>query len=534
MTFFSWISPTDDSRSLVELIVLNIGLHAEILSPRTFSMFVVHALILTFATTPLVLLFYPSRYRVHLRLDKKMAGDETAHASKSCSDEEYKSRFAIVLDKIEALPAAMTLAQLIEPPVSAPTFTTINSDEKTSDAMSSHSSSPMTIEVLRLMELTNRTSAVLRSQEAGTLIYNDPVVSVFRTFGQLNNFNVSANLSVVNFAEFPEAIANHVAATASQMVIIPWARGATSVLLEDESPGTGGQQVGARNPFDGVFHKTTVEDQTSSIVYSEFIRNVFAQSPSDIALFVDRGIATAPAGASPQYIFLPFLGGPDDRLALMFLVQLCERASVSASVVRIAKSDEPWAEHTNAMDGKEGSVPSSPGGLLPHAVSCTQLPHTFPFSQELFQQTMAAADTIYGHHNTQMRLNSDTADSLLWDSLVDPTSSRPANVAAALARIEFRTESSPAPLRRITELAKAEASASTARLASERTLIVFIGRSRRLAVEALGGELLALTAELGQTFSSSVPKTLGNVGAALVATNVKASLLVLQAAPSAR
>ena len=145
----------------------------------------------------------------------------------------------------------------------------------------------MTIEVLRLMELTNRTSAVLRSQEAETLILNDPVVSVFRTFGQLNNFNVSANLSVVNFAEFPEAIANHVTATESQMVIIPWARGATSVLDEADA----GQQVGARNPFDGVFHKTAVQDQTSSIVYSEFIRNVFAKSPSDIALFVDRGIA---------------------------------------------------------------------------------------------------------------------------------------------------------------------------------------------------------------------------------------------------
>ena len=34
--------------SLVELIVLNIGLQAGVLDTRTFSMFVLHALVLTF------------------------------------------------------------------------------------------------------------------------------------------------------------------------------------------------------------------------------------------------------------------------------------------------------------------------------------------------------------------------------------------------------------------------------------------------------------------------------------------------------
>lgn len=347
-----------DLHSLVELIVLNIGLQANILTPRAFSMFVVHALILTFMTTPLVLLFYPSKYRIHLRGEKKVTGDEVTHSQKPSSDDENITRFAIVLDKIEALPAAMTLSQLLESP--SATSSTPNYDEKASVTTSGQSQSTTTIEVLRLMELTNRTSAVLRSQEAETLILNDPVVSVFRTFGQLNNFNVSANLSVVNFAEFPEAIANHVTATESQMVIIPWARGATSVLDEANA----GQQVGARNPFDGVFHKTTVQDQTSSIVYSEFIRNVFAKSPSDIALFVDRGIITAPAGPSPQHIFLPFLGGPDDRLALTFLVQLCRRPSVSATVVRVTRDEETPVD---------GSVPALPIGTLPHSVSCLRL-----------------------------------------------------------------------------------------------------------------------------------------------------------------
>jgi hypothetical protein len=44
--------------SLVELIVLNVGLQAGILSQRVFTMFVVMALITTFLTTPIVTFLY--------------------------------------------------------------------------------------------------------------------------------------------------------------------------------------------------------------------------------------------------------------------------------------------------------------------------------------------------------------------------------------------------------------------------------------------------------------------------------------------
>ena len=346
----------------MELIVLNIGLQANILTTTTFSMFVVHALILTFMTTPLVLLFYPAKYRVHHKSEKK-DGEEAAVPSQSSSPDGHKTRFAIVLDKMEALPPAMTLSQLLQSPHVASrssVFSSIN--EKAIEAGFDitdvhHPSSAITIEALRLMELTSRTSAVLRSQEAESLIYNDPVVSVYRTFGQLNNFQVSANLSVVNFDEFPETIANHVTETKSQMVIIPWPRGAVSV--SDDGSHDHGLHATTRNPFDGAFHRTTAQDQTNSFVYSEYIRKVFASSPSDTALFVDRGVVNPPTGATRQHLFLAFFGGPDDRLALSFLVQLCERPSVTATVVRLIKTDP--------------SISTPPQAALsptPHQASC--------------------------------------------------------------------------------------------------------------------------------------------------------------------
>ena len=54
-------------------------------------MFVVHALILTFMTTPLVLLFYPARYRVHQQGIKENAGDKTSTDVKRLSDDVKES-----------------------------------------------------------------------------------------------------------------------------------------------------------------------------------------------------------------------------------------------------------------------------------------------------------------------------------------------------------------------------------------------------------------------------------------------------------
>jgi hypothetical protein len=66
---------------------LNIGFQANILESRTFSMFVVHALILTFMTTPLCFFFYPANTKLRLvrsvspimpkKLDRRVENVET-------------------------------------------------------------------------------------------------------------------------------------------------------------------------------------------------------------------------------------------------------------------------------------------------------------------------------------------------------------------------------------------------------------------------------------------------------------------------
>lgn len=291
-------------------------------------MFVVHAIVLTFITTPLTLLFYPPKYRTSAIDPSPHVGDKEAVQAprKSLGDDEARTKFTLVLDKIEQIPAAMTLSQLLQPGKLSSTTAGSLPDSP----LDSRPPPYISIDAFRLIELTNRTSAVFKSQVADELVHNDPVLSVFRTFGSLNELVVSTSLSVVNHEDFASSIATHVRDSNSQMVILPWARGATTV--SDDLARTGD----ARNPFDGAFQKTSTQDQTSSVIYSEYIRQVFLNSPSDVALFVDRGGPSHHGGQS--HIFLPFFGGPDDRLALTFLVQLASSPLVKATVVRVKKT----------------------------------------------------------------------------------------------------------------------------------------------------------------------------------------------------
>lgn len=92
-------------------------------------------------------------------------------------------------------------------------------------------------------------------------------------------------------------------------------------------------------------------------------------------------------------------------------------------------------------------------------------------------------------------------------------------------------ENTNRPLQTIIRLAKEEVAGSAT--GAGWTPIVFAGRSRRMAVESLSTELKVVIASTGSSINSSVSKTLGDVGAALIAAGVEASLLVVQAAGSA-
>jgi len=148
--------------------------------------------------------------------------------------------------------------------------------------------------------------------------------------------------------------------------------------------------------------------------------------------------------------------------------------------------------------------------------------------------TTGFPDTMYGNATTQTRLQSETADSITWARYASASSPQDSEdggrrascgeLSEALSRVAFEELASPEPL---------HAALHRARLL-QRSVIVVVGRSRRLAVEDHHAELGALEAE--QHGAGAVPvradvrKTVGDVGTAFVMAGIDANLLVMQAA----
>jgi len=79
-----------NTRGLVELIVLNLGMKAGILNTRTFSVMVIMCLFTTFITSPIVALIYPPHLRVEAKPThtevKSSSPDEAVQTSKTRAD----------------------------------------------------------------------------------------------------------------------------------------------------------------------------------------------------------------------------------------------------------------------------------------------------------------------------------------------------------------------------------------------------------------------------------------------------------------
>jgi hypothetical protein len=371
-------------------------------------MFVLEALVLTFVTTPLVTWLYPLHRRRRISaagvFDHVADHEATAKAAeKALSEGEFKTRFTVVLDKLEHVAGMMALTQLVQPAARPLNGHRITASLDPSTSLGDASSPPRVIvtEALRLIELSDRVSAVMKSSASECLLRTDAVLSIFRIFGQLNGIRVTPSLSVVKLDDLAYSVVEHARNFGSHMIFLPWLPPVHDPLIGDEPPQTTlsrtpTQQAVAlpaspaglvssptthssssHNPFELLFYPSNLKSTAASsawthhtaadvgnsiaVLHSQFVRGVFAKSTTDVALFVDQSttLSLGSEGLRHQHVFLPFFGGPDDRLALEFVVQICANPRIRGTVVRITKTDGSSSDDLGAVDEIGTSAPAS-------------------------------------------------------------------------------------------------------------------------------------------------------------------------------
>ncbi|OJI79681.1 hypothetical protein ASPTUDRAFT_194472 [Aspergillus tubingensis CBS 134.48] len=377
-------------KGLVELIVLNIGLQARILSTRTFTMFVVMALVTTFATTPLTVALYPKWYQVKVErwrrgeIDWKTGNPIPSDArtdSIALAKEQQRAlpiRKLLVYLRLDGLSSICTLAALLSPnrpalpkqhpdtlaspdPAAEETATPTKKTEEEDQDEDQDPKPTLQVHGVRLLELTDRDSSVMTVSELDQHHYPlwDPVVNTFRAFGQWHDLSIVAGVSVVPEHSYADTVVSMARDDSTDLLLLPWSE--TGSMSEHHSL-----------DLSSVLDDPIATRFVASAPYTAFAESVLRNVRCNVGLLVertprirnngrglrdkpslgglsihsgnlnlgggiggDRGLAVVPTTRKAHHILLPYFGGKDDRFAVRLVLQLIRNDQVTATVVHV-------------------------------------------------------------------------------------------------------------------------------------------------------------------------------------------------------
>lgn len=470
------------------------------------------ALVTTFATTPLTTALYPPWYRKKLAAWKRgeldwdgnlldqdnqsSEADTTAYQKDEASD----IRRLLVYLKLESLPSLFTFLSLLggDRPESAnrvhPRKGAGRQPEETTPLLQKKR---LEVHGLRILELTERLSSVMKDSEIEDVSTKDPVVNSFHSFGQLNNVAVSGNVEIVPEDSYAEMLLRSASEQASDMVFLPWSE---SGKLSETSNTTAALEHSRQHMLENGAHSRFVATflKAAPCHTAVFVNNGFGGAPANrehgaltrsksrVSLRSNHGLPSAALADLSHHIFFPFFGGADDRTALRFVLRLARNTNVTATILLMEVEQASTSAEVELM-------PTQSKGSRKDEVKVTA-----SASQETFFEQEKGFFVS------------------MKDSLPHELESR----------VLFETFSSSQPLNDTVSRARSEVGLS----AKNSGDLVVLGRGRDSRV-SFRKELHRLLATVGLTNSvgSEVSQSLGDVAQAVLATEIKASLLVIQA-----
>lgn len=354
-------------------------------------MFVVMALVTTFATTPLTVALYPKWYQVKVErwrrgeIDWKTGNPIPSDArtdSIALAKEQQRAlpvRKLLVYLRLDGLSSICTLAALLSPnrpplpkqhpdtlaspdPAAEETATPTNKTEEDQDQEDDQDPKPtLQVHGVRLLELTDRDSSVMTVSELDHLHYPlwDPVVNTFRAFGQWHDLSIVAGVSVVPEHSYADTVVSMARDDSTDLLLLPWSE--TGSMSEHHSL-----------DLSSVLDDPIATRFVASAPYTAFAESVLRNVRCNVGLLVertprirnngrglrdkpslgglsihsgnlnlgggiggDRGLAVVPTTRKAHHILLPYFGGKDDRFAVRLVLQLIRNDQVTATVVHV-------------------------------------------------------------------------------------------------------------------------------------------------------------------------------------------------------
>ena len=206
---------------------------------------------------------------------------------------------------------------------------------------------PIEVHGVRLVELTERGSTVMKVSEMDEYSALDPVINAFRVLGQIYNLMVSGEVSIIPQSSYAETLVTRASDESSDLLLLPWSE--TGSMSEEQTISK-----------DSARHKLTSDS------YVSFVSQALNTAQCTAAVFINKGfsgtlkqrhptltrrISTVSLRSSHRdqssavrtdrshHIFMPYFGGADGRVALRLVLQLAENPEITATVIHYPGSN---------------------------------------------------------------------------------------------------------------------------------------------------------------------------------------------------
>jgi hypothetical protein len=420
----------------------------------------------------------------------------------------------VVLNRMEDLPTMMTVTKLL---ATAP-----RQLPSPPESSKDRSSNVLNVHCLRLVELTQRASAVMRVSERH-FDRLDPVINVFRTFGKLNEVLVTAKMAIVPDYSFADSVHYQAMKSKAEMVIVPWssdlaqASGSSAAALQDEFIK---QVLDTVESHASVMIDTSLHLDDESPLEPSLSRSISMTSLRNRAT---RTTTSSEIEATPviqlqgYQVFFPYFGGKDDLVALRMVMQLLRCTDVKVTVVMIRYGDAsgiavPAATHADPSkepvpENKQIDTSKSP---LASAVSSVMAKVRFP-------------DVLHGPPSSPVTADSPEVEEIEDLRVTTLLDSVPAEIRSQL---NVETVTTATPLQYAVKRAKREIDSS----ASNYHLII-VGRGIKFPRTTTLSDILRKDLKdsvRGAQIEMVGKSCLGDAGEAMLLGHVTGGLLVVQ------
>eukprot|EP00271_Cylindrocystis_brebissonii_P017094 TRINITY_DN4301_c0_g1_i1.p1 TRINITY_DN4301_c0_g1~~TRINITY_DN4301_c0_g1_i1.p1 ORF type:complete len:886 (-),score=168.42 TRINITY_DN4301_c0_g1_i1:929-3586(-) len=277
-----------NTKGLVELIVLNIGLQKKVLTSELYTIMVLMAVFTTFMTTPLLMWLYePAREKMPYTLRTVAASGKADLRMLAC------------VHGMKTIPSMLNLMEVARGERKQPLMTFL----------------------LHLVEFSERSSAILmitRVRKDGKPFWNkeaeragrDQVTVAFQAYSHLSKVSVQTMTAISAFFNMHDDVCTTAEDKRCNLIVLPY----------HKYMGPDGRLEGNGNPgFQAVNNR------------------VMRAAPCSVAILVDRdllGRGQQSPGAVSVRIAVLFFGGPDDREALSVSLRMGEHPGTNLHIIR--------------------------------------------------------------------------------------------------------------------------------------------------------------------------------------------------------